>query len=384
MELSFFGVRKPIYRPLVEALVDAGYTLGDSDRPAPEQDLYLFGYDWRRSTTTSARELHAVLTRIAEARDDRRVDLLCQSNAARICRYLVRYGDRDLEAARRSADAGAGEVASSLSSLSSLSSPASPAFAVEKLLLIGTSNAGSLRQLRELHRGRRYVGGIGRYFGPEVLFTLRPLFDDLPAESDDLFFDSQGRPVPIDLYDADTWRARGWSIFAPEVEARLRDARARRLFGTVEDRMRYLEQRLREARWLHELLGADGGAAIATAYYLLENDSLPTPVRAMVDHDDPRSLAFGDHRAVSRSPELLDLAMTAGDGHATLESQRALAPAERAALREVVTIRGGHFEAIVQPRTLAAIVRLLGESSAPAGDVADQPAGARPGSPRSR
>ena len=63
---------------------------------------------------------------------------MCQSNGERICRYLAKYGAATLE------EAEAGRTAPL------------PGIAIEKVLLVGTSNAGSLRILRELNRGRSY------------------------------------------------------------------------------------------------------------------------------------------------------------------------------------------------------------------------------------
>ena len=45
-------------------------------------------------------------------------------------------------------------------------------FRVAHLILVGSSNGGSLRILREMLRGRSYIPWIGRRWQPEVLFTF--------------------------------------------------------------------------------------------------------------------------------------------------------------------------------------------------------------------
>ena len=55
--------------------------------------FYFFDYDWRRSNLESVRRLDRQLEALRVARGgDLGVDLICQSNAGKICRYLVKYG----------------------------------------------------------------------------------------------------------------------------------------------------------------------------------------------------------------------------------------------------------------------------------------------------
>ena len=143
-QISVFGIHKPIYGPLRELLVRAGYV--------PEKTLFFFGYDWRRDLRESAGRLGRELEEIRRKQGGERleVDLVCQSSGAHLCRYLAKY-------------------------------ELPPTLAVRRLVLVGASNGGSLRILRELDRGRRYVPLIGRFMSPEVLFTFPSLFQDLPS-----------------------------------------------------------------------------------------------------------------------------------------------------------------------------------------------------------
>ena len=345
--LRVVGWTKEVYRPLTSRLEQAGYELGDIEEPERSKSFYFFDYDWRRSNLEAVPQLHEALERIAARRGVAEVDLICQSNANRICRILAKYGDLPLE--RIGIDR----------------PPIERGYQIRKILLIGVSNGGSLRQLHELERGRRYVPGVGRYMGQETLFTLRPLFEDLPPPGEQVFVDEAGRALDVDLYDAENWVRYGWSVFASETAALLPSKpgeRAYDVFGSPADRKAYLQRRLRVASELHQVLSRDSNAFPDVDYYLLENGSEPTPVRAVLrrrDENTWETLFSTDREITRRLPELATVLSAIGDGHATLESQRALSPQEQAALRAVGSIEGGHFQTIVRPETLDLIVTFL-------------------------
>ncbi len=334
--------KKQIYGPLAAHLERAGYRLGRLDNPAREDSLFFFDYDWRRSTASSARLLGETIAKLDRARGGGlQVDLVCQSNASKICRYLVKYGVAPLDQADADRES-------------------SPGRHVRKVILVGASNDGALRVLAFLNRGRRYIPLIGRKVSQETFFTLRSLFDDLPARSDDLFFDDEGRRLAIDLFDAETWVKHGWSVFDPKVRRRLARRERADLFGTEDDRLRHLRRQLERAQRFQKLLVRDSPDFPPVRYYRLENQSKPTMVRALLRRGKKgwKTHFFGD-RAVGRNRSLRALAATPGDGHASLESQRALSPQEEAALVDAAMIRGGHFEMILEPEGLDAIVSFL-------------------------
>ena len=289
--ISVFGIQKPIYGPLRELLVRAGYV--------PEKTLFFFGYDWRRDLAESAGRLRDRLEEIRRARGLERleVDLVCQSSGAHLCRYLAKY-------------------------------EAPPTLSVRRLVLVGASNGGSLRILRELDRGRRYVPLVGRFMSPEVLFTFPSLFQDLPIYRSDLFLDEKGRPMDVDLWDPESWRRYGWSVQG-------RDEELRRV--------------LSEARRFQEMLHADSPRFGNTRIYVVGSADQPTPDRAVLARDGKEWKTFftGDPW-LSRRPTLEALATATGDEHATVASQDWLSPQEKAALAlPPRRVKGGHFEALL-------------------------------------
>jgi hypothetical protein len=337
-------LRKEVYGKLLDTLAAAGWHRGSLVHPEEGGDLFAFAYDWRQDNVVSAQRLAERLEALRRARGETtlRVQLLCQSNGAHICRYLAKYGGATLAAAE------AGQTAH----------PAG--IEIDRLLLIGTSNGGSLRILRELDRGRSYVPWIGRRMQPEVLFTLRSLYQDLPVYRQDLFLDGNGRDLALDLFDPDTWITHRWSIFAPRTERRA--DRRPDLFGDRAERRAFLADALDRAQRFHRLLHADPAGYQAPEIYLLQNAFEPTPDRAVVLESPRRGhpLAFTGDREVDAKPYLAARARAPGDGHAAVASQLYLSPAETAALAaEPFYVPGGHFEMILEPAMLQRIVEIL-------------------------
>jgi hypothetical protein len=344
LELRVAGWTKQIYGPLIERFESAGYRLGRLESPAGGGTLYFFNYDWRRGNLESVARLAGLLTDLAAARGDAgEIDLVCQSNAARICRYLVKYGALSLEAAEAGLAPDRG-------------------FSVRKVILVGASNDGAARSLQLLLQGRSYIPIVGRRFRPEIFFSLRTLFEDLPSGSEPVFFDTRGRPLAVDLYAAENWRRYGWSIFESGARERLAGAGRTDLFGDEDLWSSYLAGRLEIARRLHRLLAADSAHFSDARYYRMENRSAATMNGALLTFANGswKTLFSGD-RGVSRDPVLAQLASAPGDGHATLASQRALSPQEDAAVAGSYRATGGHFEMVIAPESLDALLAFLGD-----------------------
>lgn len=319
LELRVVEWRKDIYGGLIAFMEGNGYVVGDIERPHPAASLFMFSYDWRRDNVESARQLARLLRSMG------RVNLICQSNASYICRYAVRYGDVSLD----EAESGIRRDPEN----------------VDRLILVGTANGGALRILRELNRGRQYIRLFGTRFRPEVFFTFPALFQDLPVHDDELFTDERGLAMAVDLFDPQTWRTFEWSIFRPEVVARVE--RSDR-FGTEEERSAYLARALDSARRMHRLLQQNAGGSLPR-YYSIQSLDFPTPDRATIRRRD------------NRWQTLFHLTGQ-GDRHATRESQDWLAREEIEAMAEPTTyISGRHFEMITTARARAEILRILTE-----------------------
>jgi len=265
-----------------------------------------------------------------------------------VCRYYAKYGTADLEQAER----GVRLV---------------DRVRVERVILVGTANGGALRMLREMSLGRRYVKWLGRKMLPETLFTFRSLFEGLPIYRDDLFFDTDGRPSEADVFRATDWVRYGWSVFDPKTADRLERRGRSDLFGTESERLAYLERNLDRARRLHRVLEADPPGFDPPRYYAVQDAYRFTPERAMLTPTrEGFRTAYHDERPVSRDPYLRALARAPGDGHATIESQLRLSPAEKGSLgAPPACATGGHFAVILDPAAQRWILEFLREAADP-------------------
>jgi hypothetical protein len=344
--------KKPIYGPIFDLMEANGYQIGDLAAPQPDDTFFAFPYDWRLDNTITTARLAAALQRLRAVRGeaDLKVHLICQSNGGHICRYLSKYGGASLEEAEASA-----------------SDPATPlpGVTIDKILLIGTANGGSLRILRELNHGRRYLPPFGRWWAPETLFTFPALFQDLPVYNPEPFLGADGEPFDADLFNPDDWEKFGWAVYGEKARKRLRKNRHPALFGTPELRRAYLERVLDRGRRFHQLLRRDVPGTENIRYYLIQNNRAATPDRALLlppeDGGDWRTCFYGDPHAAGE-PFLSQRTTAPGDGHATEASQLWLsASARRRIIQPPVYVEGGHFELLLAPPSLEAILRFLAD-----------------------
>ncbi|MCP3959436.1 MAG: hypothetical protein GY719_16425 [bacterium] len=341
---GIFGQK--VYGPIVELLEANGYRLGDLGDPAAADTAFLFAYDWRLDHRIAAQRLLVQLEALRRARGEDRleVDLICQSNGGYICRYLLKYGGATPEEAKGGAARPPEEIAA------------------RKVILLGNSNGGSLRMLREMHRGRGYVALVGRKMRPEAMFTMPALFQDLPVVRPDLFLDEAGKPLAVDIFDADAWLRHGWSIFAPEARRRIARRGAEDIFGDEERQMEHLRQVLDYARRFHQVLASDAaGWRDGVGYYMIQSRSEDTPDRAVLRQRDGRwEILFTGDKKLRRLKELHEMATAEGDEHGTVASQNRLSPQEEAALAAPTTyIDDNHFDLILRPETHRRLLEIL-------------------------
>lgn len=317
-DLRLFGLfRIDVCQAMIDVLLQQGYRLGDLFRPRPGDTLFLFPYDLRYSNVRAARTLAERMEGLRRMRGDSEleVDLICHSNAAHIARYFIKFGGATLEQAERGHAAPAERLR------------------VARLILVGSPNGGTMVAFRDLQRGVQYARFVGRRFLPETLFTFRLVFELLPVYRDTFFFDVKGRPMTIDLFDADNWRDYEWSVFAPEPRRRLHRQQYADVFGDTESRTAQLEKMLDRARRFHALLRRDDRAEVGTRYFLIHGTDCATPDGALlVETDGGWKTCFAQDRSVRRRPAVRQAVESTGDGVTTRDSLEWLAPRETAAI----------------------------------------------------
>ncbi|MEM6507144.1 MAG: hypothetical protein AAF711_17025, partial [Planctomycetota bacterium] len=92
---------------------------------------------------------------------------------------------------------------------------------IERAIIIGTPNAGSVLSLKQLVEGVNYVGLITPTYRPAVLGSMPSIYQLLPRVRHGRVVD-EVTGEPIDFFDAEVWRRYGWGLADPG------DARTRR------------------------------------------------------------------------------------------------------------------------------------------------------------
>ena len=160
---------------------------------------FQFAYDWRRDNAEAAGELYRFLlrerenvaARLAEnmadapAAEEIRFDLVAHSMGGLVARYMLRYGDQPLPA-----DGSMPELTWAGAKL------------VDRVILVGTPNAGSAEALRQLVEGKDF-GPLWLPTAPAaVLGTLPGVYQLLPRPRHGPLV-RDGRA--IDFYDPQFW-----------------------------------------------------------------------------------------------------------------------------------------------------------------------------------
>jgi len=311
IELAGVPIDIQAYAGILATLGAGGYRdralglAGEIDYGDDHFTCFQFAYDWRRDNVESARKLRDfILERRQEVRAEYRkrfgvdepnlrLDIATHSMGGLVTRYFLMYGGQDLPA-----DGSLPELTWEGAEL------------VERVILIGTPNAGSATAFRELVEGTRLAPVLPTY-SPALMGSFPSVYQLLPRP--------RHRPVvwdgdperPVDILDPQVWERMGWGLAAPgEAEMlevlmpEIEDAAQRRAVALqVQRRML-----LRASAFMRAL---DRPAKLPPhlRLYLVAGDSEPTLEQVSVGSEDGRiaasNTAPGDG-TVLRSSVLLD------------------------------------------------------------------------------
>jgi len=278
-----------VYGPLLENVeFYGGYRRGDLARPLPSGDadtFYVFAYDWRRDIVESARALGRAIEdlKLRLGRPDLRFDIVAHSMGGLVARYYAMYGERDVLDDQRPCPDWAG------------------ARNLRRVVLIGAPNAGSMSALRALLRGYsasatgRRSSGFWRKVkreldatrvGPGEVFTVPSIYQLLPARRQARFFDGKLNPLPVQLYEVETWREHKWSAaFDTKIRRREFEILARELGSTAgeseslrrhAERERFLRAALRRAQAFQNALAAPSPPPTHLRFIFIGGDCIGT------------------------------------------------------------------------------------------------------------
>ncbi len=246
-----------IYGPLLKTLENnGGYRRGSFNAPSRIGDTdtyYIFAYDWRRDIVESSRALGRKIEELKGrlGRPDLRFDIVAHSMGGLVARYYAMYGDRDV-----------------------LDNPGalpdwSGARNLNKIVMIGTPNAGSMNAFRVLLRGhspaestRPSVGFLRRVkrkilatqISPGVVFTVPAVYQLLPAQRNARFFDAELKPLPVEIYNVETWRRYKWGAAFDEQFRRRELKRLVKDLGPVAGKAECSRRLAERERFLHLVL----------------------------------------------------------------------------------------------------------------------------------
>jgi pimeloyl-ACP methyl ester carboxylesterase len=257
------------YGPLIDVLHRVGgYQPSTPGTPAHhgEKRYYIFAYDWRQDNVTHAAELERLIDAIRRDYGDPnlKVDIVAHSMGGLIARYYLRYGTVD--------------VLDGNPHLVTLYGTSR----VRKLILLGTPNFGSASSLHAFLTGKRLA--TVRVL-PEVIVSMPSVYQLFPHPLVTWLTDIHGKPLPDSLYDIETWKRYGWSLFDPEIEARLLARKVESPKQELEAFRRYFDARLERGRRFAWALSTKEPAT-PIRYVLFGGDCAMTPARLVLEKED--------------------------------------------------------------------------------------------------
>ncbi|MEO0346065.1 MAG: hypothetical protein AAF229_07375 [Pseudomonadota bacterium] len=211
-----------VYAGILQALGVGGYrdeslgTAGAIDYGPDHFTCFQYPYDWRRDIVESAQRLHHYIaekreyvqaeyaTRFGIEDADVRFDIVAHSMGGLVARYFLMYGDADLPA-----DGSLPEL-----------TWAGARF-VDRVILIGTPNAGSALSFRNLVNGWS-LGFLQPTYTAGLLGTYPSVYQLMPRNAaTPVVWGDTGNSVG-DLYAPSLWQAQRWGLSSPEADTELR------------------------------------------------------------------------------------------------------------------------------------------------------------------
>jgi len=267
------GLGQDFYGRVLRTLERAGgYSRCSAcQKPRPDRrNFYVYPYDFRLDNVRAVHGLHQLIEQIRADYGDPRlpVDVLAHSNGGLLARYYARYGTEPLPESGPFRPTGAG------------------AANIRRLLLVGTPNLGTLQPVLSYLRGEEV--GLNR-IPQEVIVTCTGAAEMMPHPAVPWLIDRQGRDLDADLYDIETWRSLGWSVFDPGVAERAAErhgggAAGRRYVAML---CEYLAKHLRHGRRFIESLAVPAPGA-EPPLMVFGGDCALTLARLVVEEVDGR------------------------------------------------------------------------------------------------
>jgi pimeloyl-ACP methyl ester carboxylesterase len=296
-------VEKEIYDRMHRMAIQAGGY-------EPGKNAFSLSYDWRRDLVEAAKQLGELIEKIKRQQNkpDLKVDLVCHSAGGLIARYYIKYGAIDVldkNPIPKPTYAGAKNV--------------------NKVIMVGSPNAGSVEAFQRLHEGLS-IPMVG-FLKAETVFTMPSIYQSLPFDGQSMFVDTQGKEVKVNIYDPASWEKYNWSVFSFKRRRALyrkfrrsyKKGPAEMLYAEhISKQRRFLKAVLRRANSFHQALwqGDIEEENKQVNYMLLGSNCQRTLARALLEQIDGEwATSFK-----TRDDALKGILYDFGDGSVTKDS----------------------------------------------------------------
>lgn len=253
---------------------------------------FQFAYDWRLSIDENARLLAKFIdeTRVYVQQQielihgirkyDVKFDLIAHSMGGLLSRYYLRYGGQPVERIKLNRPV-----------------PWSGAQHVEKLIMVGTPNAGSVEAVDNFFNGMA-IGPLLPSFDTTVVGTIPAVYQLLPRNRHrHVVAIDDPDSMAIDIYDVNVWKKYGWGLAArdndPILQRILPDIQsAEQRYSIALD---HLKKSLDKAHRIAQALDRPATPPQHVSLHLFAGDAIDTPSRVGIHPD-------GSHEYIAAEP----------------------------------------------------------------------------------
>ncbi len=279
VKVSLFGlpIELNAYVNILSTLGAGGYLdeslasngLNNIDYGDDHFTCFQFAYDWRLDNVENAKRLNNFIEEkrayILEEykkrgidKDDVKFDIVAHSMGGLVTRYFLRYGKNDLPE-----DGSVPEVTWD------------GAQYVDKVIVIGTPNAGAVGAVENLFEGPTFGPFLPKY-EPAIIGTMPSSYQLLPRTRHGAILDQNRNKV--DILDADLWIENGWGLADPG-QAEVLEWLLPDISDPDERReiaIDHLRKSLERGKQFQEALDQPANPPESLRLYLLAGDAIPT------------------------------------------------------------------------------------------------------------